>query len=297
MPQLSQTGAYLRLLLSVALWASYPTTAKLAFPAFPPFILGTFRCVLGLLFLAVLLRRQVREQALALTWRDLPGLGLLTLTGVFLSNTLVYLAIYLTTASNAILLQTAIPVAMALAAWVFLGERLLPLQWAGVICSAAGVLLVVTRGSWAGLRPGHLQVGDFLVLAAMGLWTANTIYGKRLLAVYSPALATVVAYALTAIILPPLTLATAPLFPAPRFQSPIAWGVVVYQAFTGAVAHVWWYEAVKAVGASRSAIFLNFQPFVGVALAATLLGETITLGQVLGGLAVLAGVALTSRQK
>jgi drug/metabolite transporter (DMT)-like permease len=34
-----------------------------------------------------------------------------------------------------------------------------------------------------------------------------------------------------------------------------------------------------------------------VALAATLLGETITLGQVLGGLAVLAGVALTSRQK
>jgi drug/metabolite transporter (DMT)-like permease len=42
---------------------------------------------------------------------------------------------------------------------------------------------------------------------------------------------------------------------------------------------------------------LNFQPFVGVALAATLLGETIGLAQVLGGLAVLAGVALTTRRK
>jgi drug/metabolite transporter (DMT)-like permease len=255
------------------------------------------RCYLGLLFLAALLRRQIREAAQTLTWRDLPGLGFLTLTGVFLSNSLVYLAIYLTTASNAILLQTATPVFVALAARIFLGERLLPLQWTGVICSAAGVLLVVSGGELATLRPGDLQVGDFLVLAAMGLWTANTIYGKRLLAVYSPAVVTIVAYTLSAIILPPLTLATAPFFPGPRFLSPLAWGVVLYQALSGAFGHLWWYEAVRQVGASRSAMFVNFQPFVGVALAATLLGETIGLAQVLGGLAVLVGVALTTRQK
>jgi drug/metabolite transporter (DMT)-like permease len=97
--------------------------------------------------------------------------------------------------------------------------------------------------------------------------------------------------------LPPLVLATLPLFPAPRLASLTAWGVVLYQALSGALAHVWWYEAVKAVGPSRSAIFINFQPVMGVVLAATLLGEAIGLAQIVGGLAVLGGLALTTRQK
>ena len=94
-----------------------------------------------------------------------------------------------------------------------------------------------------------------------------------------------------------LALATAPLFPPPRLASPTAWGVVLYQAILGGLAHVWWYEAVQAVGASRSAIFMNFQPVVGVLLAAAMLGERIGLAQVVGGLAVLVGVALTTRQR
>ena len=82
----------------------------------------------------------------------------------------------------------------------------------------------------------------------------------------------------------------------PRLASPIAWAVVLYQAMLGALAHVWWYEGVKAVGASRSAIFMNLQPVVGVLLAAAILGESIGVAQALGGLAVLVGVTLTTRQ-
>ncbi len=49
--------------------------------------------------------------------------------------------------------------------------------------------------------------------------------------------------------------------PAPDLGSPVAWAVVGYRAFLEAVAHVWWYEGVKAVGPSRLA---NVQPMVGV---------------------------------
>ena len=52
-----------------------------------------------------------------------------------------------------------------------------------------------------------------------------------------------------------------------------------------------------AVGPSQSAIFMNFQPVVGVLLAAAVLGETVGAAQLLGGIAVLLGVALTTRQK
>jgi drug/metabolite transporter (DMT)-like permease len=76
----------------------------------------------------------------------------------------------------------------------------------------------------------------------------------------------------------------------------VAWAVVGYQGVLGAVAHVWWYRAVEVVGPSRSAIFLNLQPLVGVGLAAALLREPIGLWQILGVASVLAGVGLTTRR-
>jgi drug/metabolite transporter (DMT)-like permease len=71
--------------------------------------------------------------------------------------------------------------------------------------------------------------------------------------------------------------------------------VVAIQGILGAIAHVWWYEGVHQVGASRAAIFLNLQPVVGVLLAWLMLGETIEPAEIVGGIAVLAGVGLTTR--
>ncbi len=293
----SQTRTYAALLLIVALWGSYPATAKLAFADLPPFILATIRCFLASAFLIALLIRRGLEEARTLAWSNLPGLAFLAFSGLFISTAFTYLAIYLTTASNAAILQAAAPVMVALGARLYLRERLRGIQWAGVACSAAGVLLVVTKGGWAALTPRNLHAGDFLVLFAIAGWSAYTIYGKRVLAVHSPAIATTAAYILGFLMLIPLAIFTAPLFPTPRFASPIAWSVVLYHAFLGALAHVWWYKGVKVVGPSVSAIFMNFQPVVGVILAAVLLGEQITLAQVIGGLAILLGVAFTTRQK
>jgi drug/metabolite transporter (DMT)-like permease len=50
------------------------------------------------------------------------------------------------------------------------------------------------------------------------------------------------------------------------------------------------------VGPSRSAVFLNLQPVIGVLLAWIMLGERVGITGVLGGAAVLGGVALTTRR-
>jgi len=292
---LSQTRAYVALLLVVSLWGSYPAVTKLALPALPPFLLALFRCALGAAFLVVLLLRQGFTDVRALTLEDLRAFAILGFCGIVISTAFTYLAIYLTTASNAVILQASTPVMVAVGARLYLGERLGRLQWLGVACSAAGVLLVVTRGQWATLRLENLHSGDFVVLFSLTGWSAYTIYGQRVLRVHSPALATTASYVLGTLMLVPLTIFTAPLFAPPHLASPLAWGVVLYQALLGALAHIWWYEGVRTVGSSRSAIFMNFQPIVGVLLAALLLGETIGAAQLVGGAAVLVGVALTTR--
>ena len=58
---------------------------------------------------------------------------------------------------------------------------------------------------------------------------------------------------------------------------------------------IWYYEGVKAIGASRTAVFNNLVPVFGVSLAALLLGEQVLASMVAGGVLVAAGVTLTNR--
>jgi len=293
-PDAGQTRAYLALTLISALWGSYPAFAKLALVAFPPFLLVTLRGALASAFLTVLLFRRGWDEFRELRWADVRTFAFLGFTGLFVSTGGTYLGIALSTAANAAILQAGTPVMVALGARFYLQEHLRRRQWAGVAASIAGVLLVITRGSWRAIAHLELLPGDFILLLSQAGWSAYTIYGKQVLAVHSPAVATTASYILGTAMLLPVMVVAAPFFPRPDFTSRTAWLVVFYQAFLGAVAHVWWYEGVKAVGPSRAAIFMNLQPIVGVALAWVLVGEAIEWPEVAGGALVLLGVALTT---
>ena len=290
-----QTHPYLILTLIAALWGSYPVFAKVALAHFPPYVLVALRTCLASTFLAVLLFRRGFDDFRALSWEDLRAFAILGFTGIFVSTGGTYLGIAFTTASSAALLQAASPVMVAIGAWLYLGERLRRRQWAGVLLSALGVVLVVTRGRWRAIVHLELLPGDFILLLSQAGWAVYTVYGKRVLAVHSPAVATTAAYLLGSLMLLPVPFVTARFFPAPDWASPIAWSVVAIQGILGAIAHVWWYEGVHQVGASRAAIFLNPQPVVGVLLAWLMLRETIEPAEIVGGIAVLAGVGLTTR--
>ena len=291
----SQTRAYLALLAIVALWGSFPATTKLALADFPPFFLAAVRCTVAACFLLVLLARSPSDTIRGLGPDAIPTFLILGTAGIWGSMQFTYVAIYNTTAGNAVILQAATPVIVVLFARFYLGERLARVQWLGVGASALGVLLVITRGPFAVLEPAELHSGDFITLLSLSSWAVYTVYGKRVLASYSPLLATTAAYVLGTIMVLLTAAITAPLFPAPRLSSLTAWAVVFYQGILGAVAHIWWYEAVLVVGPSRAAIFANLQPIIGIVLAPLLLGEHIGVWHVVGTLFVLAGVGLTTR--
>lgn len=292
----TRTRSYLALLAVMVLWGSYPAMAKLALSDFPPVLLTTLRCVVASTFLVTLLLRSGEATTRGLTPAALRVFLVLGVAGICLSMQLTYVALYFTTAGNVVILSAATPVTVALAARAYLGERLRRLQWAGVGASAFGVLLIITNGRLAALRVEDLRVGDFINLVSIAGWTAYTVYGKRVLGTFSPLVATTGAYVLGTLVLIPTLAVTTPFFPAPRLSSGFAWLVVLYQAVAGAVAHVWWYRAVEVIGPSRSAIFMNLQPVIGIALAAALLAEPITRWQLLGGVFVVGGVALTTRR-
>jgi drug/metabolite transporter (DMT)-like permease len=294
-PPLRPARAYLALVLIVILWGTYPVTAKLALTDFPPVFLAALRATVAAVFLAALLYRAGADSVRTVGTDMVRAFVVLGLVGIAVSTNLSYVALYFSTASSVVLLQAAGPVMVALAARAYLGERLATRQWAGVAVSSLGVILVITQGQLTALRPEDLRPGDLVNLVGLAGWSLFTVYGKRVLAVSSPLLATAGAYVVGAAVLLPTALVVSPFFPAPRLGAGLAWTIVFYQALVGAVAHLWWYKAVEVVGASRSAIFMNLQPVVGLVLAMGLLGEQLGVWELVGGALVLGGVALTTR--
>jgi drug/metabolite transporter (DMT)-like permease len=287
--------AYVALFVIAALWASYPAAIKLALRDMPPLVLAAFRCTIASLFLVAVLVRSGADTTRALQPGAIRAFVFLGIVGIYVSTQGSYLAIALSTASNIVLLQAASPVMVALGARFYLGDRLDRRQWLGVGLSASGVLLVMTNGRLLRLRPDDVHAGDVLNLVTLAGWSAFTVYSKRVLATYTPAMVTTGAYIAGTLLIIPTALVTAPLFPAPRLGSVTAWTVVVYQAVVGAIAHVLWSRAIAVIGPSRAAVFMNVQPVLGLLLAALLLREQIGTWQLIGGACVLGGVMPTTR--
>ena len=109
-------------------------------------------------------------------------------------------------------------------------------------------------------------------------------------------MATTAAYLIGTAALIPLAVLAAPAFPPAVLTSVPAWAVVVFQGTVGTLSHIWYYRGVQTVGASVTAIFMNLQPLVGIALATLLLGERVSVAQGVGVAAILLGVWLTTRR-
>jgi drug/metabolite transporter (DMT)-like permease len=286
---------YLLLVCVVVIWASYPALIKIALQDMPPFTLAALRCTLASTILLALLWRASAQGEAPITRADWPGLVFLGLVGFTGSTGIIYLAVALTTASNAVILTCSTPVFVALGGHLFFGERLTGGQWAGVAVSALGVLLTVTRGELRVLEaPPHL--GDGIVVTGQVLWATYTLYGKRVLVRLSPRVATTAAYVVGTAGLIPVAVLLAPAFPPADYTSLRAWGVVLFQGTLGTLSHVWYYRGVQAVGPAVTAMFINLQPLVGLLLTTGLLGERLAPAQAGGALLILAGVWLVTRR-
>jgi drug/metabolite transporter (DMT)-like permease len=133
------------------------------------------------------------------------------------------------------------------------------------------------------------------MVCAISSWAAYTLVGRSALKGLSPIAATTYA-SLWGLLF--LSLGAA------RDVASVEWSAIGWQVWTGlcylgafgtVLGFVWYYEGVKAIGASRTAVFNNLVPVFGISLAALLLGEQVLGSMVAGGVLVAAGVTLTNR--
>ncbi len=188
------------------------------------------------------------------------------------------------------LLPGAMPLFVALLAYVLLRERLSAWRWSGFALIALGILAIAWP-ALAGLSASHWR-GDLLFLAAALLWAFYTVaYKKSGLSPWQAA-ALINGWSMLAVLPLWLTSDSARLLEAPLADVATQ---VVWQGLLAGLTGIWIYGvAVAAIGASRAAAFGALVPLLVALGGWLLLGETVDGLTAAAILVTAIGVALST---
>jgi drug/metabolite transporter (DMT)-like permease len=282
---------YLLLTLAALFWSGNFVLGRAVSARIPPMGLAFWRWAVALAILLPLSWRQLagRWGAVRRSWKVLVPLGVL---GVGSFNTLVYLGLGQTTATNALLLNAACP-AFILAISAAAGlSRVSRRQVAGIAVSLLGVVAIVARGDPASLWALAPNRGDLWVLLAVLSWALYTVLLSRRPAALPPLALLTVLVAVGVAFIAPLRAAEAARGAAMPFDLATAGSVLYVAVFASVAAYACWNQAVEVVGPGRAGPFLYLMPAFGTALAALLLGEAFRAFHAAGIGLILAGVWL-----
>jgi drug/metabolite transporter (DMT)-like permease len=227
----------------------------------------------------------------AASLRRWPVLLLLSMLGMTAYTLLLYSALEHTSALNASLIGAANPALILVLSVVLLGDRPRPLSWFGIGLGLVGVLLVLTGGDPRRLLGFGVNTGELLMLAAITTWAFYTIIAGRLnLPVIT---ATAIQVAMAVALLAPVALASGVRLPATAAES---WSVAFIALFPSLGAYLLWNLALKTTTAANAGNYLNLI-VVFTAVITLLLGDPITIPQILGGILVISGVLLTGLRR
>ncbi|HEU4612748.1 MAG TPA: DMT family transporter, partial [Kofleriaceae bacterium] len=227
--------------------------------------------------------------------RDAIALLLLGTLGNGLYQILFVEGIARTRAGDAALLISASPAFIAIIGRLRGSEHIARRGVLGIALSILGMGLVVAGTTSTGGNEHATLIGDALILVSSLCWSLYTVY----LQPYTHRIGGLHLSALTMIggMVPLVAVAAPAMLATPWTRLPaLAWVSVTYSGiFALVIAYLFWYNGVRVLGPTRTAMYSNLQPVFAVIVAWLLLGESITGWQIAGAISIISGLVLTRK--
>jgi drug/metabolite transporter (DMT)-like permease len=286
----------LSLLLMALIWGVNYTSVKYGTGVLAPLAFNGVRVTLAAVSLVIVSRMAVRFSHAEGGWpggRDTIALLLLGTLGNGLYQILFVEGIARTRAGDAALLISASPAFIAIIGRLRGTERVSPRGVVGIALSIVGMGLVVIGTTNAGGNQHATLTGDGLILVSALCWSLYTVY----LQPYTHRIGGIHLSALTMVGgMVPLLAVAAPAMLATSWTSlpPLAWASLTDSGiFALVIAYLFWYNGVRVLGPTRTAMYSNLQPVFALVVAWLALGETITVWQIAGTVSIITGLVLT----
>ena len=286
---------YLLLSLTSLFWSLNWVIGRAIVGHVSPFALTFIRWSLAVVVMMPFAWSEIRAHwpAVRRHWKVIAWLGA---WGTGLYNAFTYVGLQYTTATNGVMLNSAIPISIILLGWVVYRDTITRVQALGTLVSLSGVLVILTRGDPRVIAELSLNRGDLIVLVGMFFWAGYTIF-LRMKPAELPGLALLACCSVigVALLLPFFLMEMLFWHGRVEFNAATVGAMLYLAIFPSFVGYVFWNRAVAEVGSNIAGIFVHLMPAFGSILAWIFLGERIFLFHVAGIALILAGIALTSR--
>lgn len=293
---LDRFSPYLLLVLTILFWAGNFNLARAIHADVPPLGLSFWRWAVAALILLPFAWGSMRA-ALPLArehWRLVLALAVLGIAGF---NSLVYVGLQTTTATNGVLLQSVTPITMILLAGLVLHEKSTLAQWAGIGVSLVGVLVIITKADWQVLQQLAFNRGDMWIVLATLDWSLYTVLLRKLPQGLRGMPILGFSITLGALAILPLYVYESLTFQTMPVTAVSVASIAYVAVFPSLLSYMFWNHATQKLGVNRTGQFSHLMPVFGILLATLLLGERLQFYHALGMILVAAGLVLTNKFK
>jgi len=256
----------------------------------PPVTLSTFRFTLGTVFLYFIVA--LKKETIYFNLRDLPLFVFLALTGIVLYNLVMFYGLQFTNAVNCSLITSSSAAVIYLFALVFLKETFHIRHLSGILLAFGGVTVAMLGTTETHGLPVKINPGDVLIIVSTLLWALYSIGGSFAMKKYSPLATTTITCTIGTFILLFITVGKRALLPFPDLSSSLWLQLIFLGVISTGLAFFWWYEGIKEIGASYSAMFLNVVPVSTLIFSQVIMHQPFTFFQLSGVFLVVVGLFL-----
>ncbi|WP_169818534.1 DMT family transporter [Domibacillus iocasae] len=291
-----KNNAYILLIFCTMFWGGNAVAGKYLAGSIPPVTISFMRLAISLLIILPILYPLFKREAPAAR-KNIKLLLILAITGVIGYNLFSYWAVNYTSAINSSLLNSTGPLLIFMLSYIVTGEKITKKFALSILLSLSGVMIVITRGSFERLVTFQFNAGDLIMLLAVTMWAVYSILLKS--ASHKMDIITIFGYSLLIgfALMIPGTLIELSVIPIEKLGS-TEWIALLYLGiFPSIFSFLLWNRAIALIGPSRSSIFMNLTPVFAALIAFFVLGEVITVPQILGGILVFIGVFYSSIKK
>lgn len=280
---------YLLLTLSALIWSGNFVISRAMNEVIPPAGFVFWRWVVALVVLLPIVAPRLRKEW-PLVRANLPLVAICGFFGVTLFNFLIYTAMHYTTAINAALVNSAIPIFIIMFSRIFYGQRVVLRQHIGIALSLIGVAAIILRGDPSRILTLSFNHGDLLVLLAAIAWGLYSVAIKRYPKGLNPF---VFLFSMTVcglVLLVPFYAAEIAQGRVMEVNVPTILSVGYVGILASVVAFTAWNHGLREVGPHIGGQFVHLMPAFSTILAVAFLGERMQLFHVGGIALIFAGI-------
>jgi drug/metabolite transporter (DMT)-like permease len=217
------------------------------------------------------------------------------LSGISLFNTFIYVGGHYSTAINLALIgTTSSPVFSFILSAIFLKEYIPPRRITGLLICLAGILVLLSKGSWQTLMHFRFTPGDWWILMAALSFAIYNVIARRKPTGVSPKTYLFAVFILGTLLLLPAWLVERSATPPVVHTANLGLIILYLGAGTSVISFLCWNAAIARLGAARTALFGNLTPIFSTIEAVLLLGEQISSYHIAGMVTIITGLVIAN---